>query len=81
MTTKPKIGFTDQAGNDLCEGDKVITHDHTGKKWRGRIVKVDPNTITEHPFLKTGKTLYGFESSNLITWINDQEYASTLLRV
>ena len=72
------IGFKDKKGLQLSEGDKIRTCDRTGKEWTGTIVKVDLKKIGKSPIVDKGKILYGFQSSNLLTWINDQNYASEL---
>lgn len=66
------VGFVDKHGNPLTEGQSVRTTDRTGKPWEGRIVRVDRRQIAEHPFLKEGRTLFAFQSSNRTTWINDK---------
>ena len=77
MGEMTKIGFVDKNGVDLKVGHTVKTFDSKGKKWIGKIVPEDPKRIVAHPFLKSGRTLYMFES-NYGTWISDQKYASEL---
>ena len=71
-----KIGFKDKNGTDLHEGQTVQTFDKTGKKWRGKIVKVNPKHIVKSA-VEAGGILYAFKS-NYETWISNQEYASEL---
>lgn len=62
------VGFKDNNGRDLRVGQRCSTHDRTGKKWIGKICKLDQTN---------GGILYGFET-NYKTVIHNQEYASTL---
>jgi hypothetical protein len=68
-----KIGFVDKNGIDILLDDACRTYDSTGKEWIGRIVRVDPCVLT----VGSDKLKYAFKS-NYETWINNQEYASTL---
>ncbi len=72
-----KIGFKDKNGRDLKIGQTCKTYDRTGKKWIGKIVPVNPLNINWSLIVDAGGIQYAF-SANYETWINNQEYASTL---
>jgi len=77
---KAKIGFNDRNGEPLFSGDKVYIFDKSGKYWNGTIIPVPHEKILESALVKEGRIQYGFQSSNLLTWINNQEYASELIK-
>ncbi len=72
-----KIGFKDKDGQDLKVGKTCRTYDRTGKEWIGTIVPVNPLNINRSSIVDAGGIQYAF-STNYETWINNQEYASTL---
>jgi len=67
------IGFYDKHGVDIREHDDIKTKSRDGRTWKGKIVEVDPRLVA-----KGLNPQFAFKSSNLTTWINDQDYASTL---
>jgi len=71
------IGFKDKNEIDIKVGHHAITTDKTGKILYGEIVKVDPRKIVSSRIVRSGGIQYAFKS-NYETWINDQEFASTL---
>lgn len=74
-----EIGFYDKNKIQIREGDTVQTFDKKGKRWVGTIIPEDPSKIVRSSVVENGGTLYVFKPSlSYGTWINDQNYASTL---
>ena len=71
------IGFRDKNGKGLKVGHIVLAHDKKDQAWIGKIVRVDPEKIIKSTIVDNGGIQCAFKS-NYETWINNQEYASTL---
>jgi hypothetical protein len=73
------IGFHDKNKNQIHEGDTVQTFDKRGRKWVGTIMAESPSKIVKSSIVEKGGVQYMFKPHlSYGTWINNQEYASTL---